>query len=184
MLTLILPRVRGEWDDEHEYFVNAREERRIHLEHSLFAMAEWEGIEKLCFMATDLNTLQFSHYIQCMAEEELTLSEATELQQLYYGELVTYIYDSRCAKRTQRKSVNQNAPRTRPKFTPTEEIYSVMFKSGVPVCCEKWHFSRLCSLIQYMNKKGKKGKKGSASMSTSSFNRMMQMNDSRLNGGG
>lgn len=187
MLILTLPRARGAFDDATASWA-IREEKTVHLEHSLLAMAKWEASTKDCFISSELDASRFALYVQCMAEEEISYDEAYELLMLYGSEIKDYIYEQRVARKYKKasKPVNQNGAKRAPTFQPTEEIYAIMFQSGIPMQCETWHYSRLASLISYINKKnkGKGSKKSGAQMSPGGFNRMMNLNNSRLNGGG
>lgn len=194
MLTLILPGRKVGFDEATGLFVMTPE-KVFHLEHCLWAMAEWESETGLCFQQTQLRGNQIILYVMCMVHAcggEILLKEAENLINLYSQKILKYVYSERHAKKPVPDYVIK-AERTRaqeqnkqPEFQPTEQIYAAMFDLHVDISCDRWHFSRLLSLFEYINErekqksKGTKGKrKSTPNMTSSAASRMDAVNSAR-----
>lgn len=177
----------SEYFEEETGLFKTQEAVTVNLEHSLLAMSRWEGETKKCFLASTLDVADLTLYVQCMSEEYISLDTAKNILFHYKREIIKYIYDDRVAKKAtpyqNERILSGNRQSQKQKFTPTEEIYYVMDELGIPWAAEKWHFSRLSSLIKQHSKK-KGGKKGSGKrMSAANLQKMERINQARLNGG-
>ena len=116
-----------------------------------------------------------------VCEEYLTEEDALEILKRNRKRIEDYLFDDCIARK--RSGGNRNAPSSnqgRSKFLPTEQIYFHMFELGIPITCEKWHFSRLASLMRLYAQKNKKGGKREAS--PEQIARISAINRRRLNG--
>lgn len=183
-LRVVIP-ARSEFIEETNEFIDTPE-KVYNLEHCLLSMARWEGITKRCFLTSKLDLKDVSTYVQCMCDDYIPDNEALFIARVYRDKIEAYIFDERFAHK--RVSGRSGAPKSSenatPKFVPTEELYYVMFERGIPITCEKWHFSRLMSLLRVYSSKDKKSKgKGKSHMSADQMARLSAINRSRLNGG-
>lgn len=188
-LRIVIP-AETTFNDATQTFTD-RAERVLTLEHSLLSMALWEAEYKQCFSTSKLDSGMFRYYISCMTDEILSDEELRVIEKLYKNKIVEYMFDDRFAKKTtprcNRASQSpQPQKNTRPKFLPTEEFYYTMFERGIPIACERWHFSRLANLLKVYtaHDSKQKGKKGKKSLSADQYRRMAEINRSRLNNGG
>lgn len=173
--------VKGEFHD--------RAERVLFLEHSLLSMSRWEAEYKQCFSTATLDPGMFRFYITCMTDESLSAEEIKVIEKLYRNRIVSYMFDERTAKKgsvSASRKASPSPPNTNIKRNQvaTEDIYYVMFERGIPLACEKWHFSRLLSLIDVYSKhdpKPKKGKGPKKHASPSQYTKLADINRSRLN---
>lgn len=178
-LRVVIP-ARSTFEEETNTFRDFPE-RMVFLEHSLLSMARWESVTKQCFFTSKLDRNSFALYIQCMCEEYLTEEDALEILKRNRKRIEDYLFDDCIARK--RSGGNRNAPSSnqgRSKFLPTEQIYFHMFELGIPITCEKWHFSRLASLMRLYAQKNRKGGKHKAS--PEQIARISAINRSRLNG--
>lgn len=182
-LRVVIP-ARSEYIEEKQEFVDTPE-KVYNLEHCLLAMSRWEEVSKRCFLTAKLDDEELAIYVQCMADQFISMEECRFIARTYRKNLRSYIFDERFAHK--RISGRSNAPspaRQNNKFMPTEELYYIMFERGIPLECEKWHFSRLMSLFRVYSANSKRGKgKGKNHMSADQMARLSAINRSRLNGG-
>ena len=178
-LRVVIP-ARSTFDEDTCTFLDFPE-RAVFLEHSLLSMSRWEGITKECFFTAKLDRNKFGMYIQCMCDEYLTEEDALEILKRYRNQIEDYIFDDRIARKRTGGSRKASSNNGGSKFLPTEQIYFHMFELGIPITCEKWHFSRLASLMRLYAAKNKKGGKRKAS--PEQIARISAINRSRLNGG-
>lgn len=183
-LRVVIP-ARSEFIEETNEFIDTPE-KVYNLEHCLLSMARWEGITKRCFLTSKLDLKDVATYVQCMCDDYIPDDEALLIARVYRDKIETYIFDERFAHKrvSGRNGTPKSSENATPKFIPTEELYYVMFERGIPITCEKWHFSRLMSLLRVYSSKDKKSKgKGKSHMSADQMARLSAINRSRLNGG-
>ena len=153
-LTLHIP--QGEfWNyftEEYEYSDAAT----IHIEHSLAAIAKWEGIWKKPFLgSTSLGNDELRDYIRCMTLEDTEDLDPRIYRAISYDNVqaiqaymespmtATWFKDDKKAKKG--GSVGQ--------AITAEIIYYYMVELGIPFECENWHFNRLMTLIRVCSEK-------------------------------
>lgn len=133
------------FDEERNEFVHVPS-IELRLEHSLLSIAKWESIWKKPFLTKDPKTHeQLLDYIRCM-----TLNQHVD-PGVYYGltskdiEKVTeYIETDQTATWF---SDSKSGPPSRDIVT-SELIYYQMTAHNIPFECQKWHLSRLLTLIR------------------------------------
>lgn len=126
------------------------------LEHSLISISKWEAKWKVPYIDTkDKTREQQLDYIRCMSlkgnisDDVLKSIASQEMKQIN-----DYINDSMTAteiKNTKSSASNQ--------YTTSELIYSWMVGYQIPVEFEKWHLSRLLTLIKVLSEENKPKKK-------------------------
>lgn len=137
-------RVKGSefFDESNEEFVTLPDQVLV-LEHSLLSVSKWESKWKISFFNTKLKMNQFIDYIRCMTVN-------SQVNPMVYGLLTDkqlkrikeYIDDSKTAT-----TIRKRRRTTRNRNTTSELIYCWMFTLNIPIECEKWHLSRLLTLI-------------------------------------
>lgn len=131
------------FDEATNRFISAKS-RTIQLEHSLISISKWESKWKIPFLGTTLTREQTIDYIRCMT---LTSNVDDNLYLCINDENVrtvqAYITDERTA--TWFKETDQKEDH---RVITSERIYSWMVSLNIPFECEKWHLSRLMTLIR------------------------------------
>lgn len=124
----------------------------LKLEHSLLSISKWESKWKKPFLKeTDQKTLEeTTDYIRCM-----TLNQGVD-PRVYYcltaqnqKDIQDYIGDKKTATWFSKTKMRGGAGET----VTSELIYYWMIALGIPFECEKWHLSRLLTLIEICNRK-------------------------------
>lgn len=154
MLDIIIPATE-QFDERTMQFVETKEQK-LTLEHSLISISKWEAKWKISYIDTkDKTRDQRLDYIRCMSlkgdiSDDVLYSIAPQEMQ----KINNYINDSMSAtvvKNTGGSASNQ--------FTTSELIYSWMVGYQIPVEFEKWHLSRLLTLIKVISEENKPKKK-------------------------
>ena len=143
MLELHIP-AREAFDDSTQTFINTNP-ATIRLEHSLVAIAKWESRWKKPFLSRSEKTIEETlDYIRCM-----TISQNVD-PNLYYvltnseiAQINEYIEDEKTAT-----TFSNNTPRSSRQVVTSELIYYWMAAYGLSMECQKWHLSRLLTLIR------------------------------------
>lgn len=163
MLRLTVPAKKIGYNDATRTFIMSPE-KVFCFEHCLWAMAEWESETGLCFGQTELKGSQVFLYARCMARacgDNPSDEELRSVLNLYSKDIQKYIYSERFAKKPipdyVRKAEKELAlgKHQEVPFQPTEQIYAALFDLGVDISCDRWHFSRLMSLLNYINEREK-----------------------------
>ncbi len=142
------------YDERTEEFVVIKP-TVLRLEHSLVSISKWEAKWKKPFLTRDSKTYEESvDYVRCM-----TLNQNVN-PNVYYGmsgdnwdEINKYIDAQMTATwfRDRKKSPNRM-------IVTSEWLYYQMVVHGIPFECQKWHISRLLTLIRICNTEATKQK--------------------------
>ena len=118
----------------------------LQLEHSLLSVARWESRWKKPFLVdTPKDREEYIDYIRCMTiNRNVNDAIYSNIPPEIIAIIENYIQESQTA--TWFKD-NKNSGRSREVVT-SELIYFWMFSNGIPIECEKWHLSRLMTLIR------------------------------------
>ena len=143
MLELRVPD-REAFDDATQMFITTKA-TTIRLEHSLVAISKWESRWKKPFLSRADKTIEETlDYIRCM-----TISQNVD-PNIYYvltnaeiSEINAYIEDEKTAT-----TFSNDTPRNSRQIVTSELIYYWMAAYGLPVEAQKWHLSRLMTLIR------------------------------------
>ena len=155
MLTIVVPAIEV-WDEINNKFISAKAQT-LQLEHSLVSISKWETRWKLPFLSdAEKSPEQQLDYIRCMTLTQnvdpsvyLRLSEEN-LQQIgeYISTDMTATTFSKRSRRGNRKQV-----------VTSEVIYYWMVALQIPFECQKWHLSRLITLIRVCEEENQPNKK-------------------------
>jgi hypothetical protein len=160
MLKLFLPR-REMFNSETNEFTYDGHDVTLTLEHSLVSVARWESKWKEPFLSSKGMTLEQSlDYIKCMTiTQNVDASVYRRITDAEMQKVNEYMNDSMTAT-----TFSKEPPGGRNREIITAElIYYWMFKLGIPLECQKWHFNRLMTLIKVCSIKETPPKKMSKS---------------------
>lgn len=153
---------------EKDYFIDVTNEflhfkgAKFKIEHSLVSLAKWESKWKKPFLHTKLNKEQWLDYIRCMTITQNVDPLAYKLiPNSLLKEIQEYVEEQQTAT-----TITNNAPQKphKKEIITAEIIYFWMVSYNIPVEFEKWHLSRLLTLIEVCSiKNNANGKKMSKS---------------------
>lgn len=158
MYSLTIP-ARELFDDKKQEFVQVTKETVLKLEHSLVSISKWESKWHKSFLDdTDGRTKEESlDYIRCM-----TITQNVD-PNVYYAITSTMIQDineyinanmtATTFGKDNRNKRPHKGPYGKPKRVTSELVYYWMIANNIPMECEKWHFSRLMTLIRVCEEK-------------------------------
>lgn len=156
ILVLDIPGMEA-WDEEKEEFVTMKPVK-LTLKHSLISISKWEAKWHIPFFETDKNYEQIISYIQCM-----TISPNLEPDSIVYKQLTRqnideikdYLEDPMTAT-----TIKDDRKDGKPgQIITSELIYCWMIQFNIPHEFEKWHISRLITLIRVCSEENKPKKK-------------------------
>lgn len=145
MLHIKVP-AREFYDESSEEFVEVKEQTLV-MEHSLISISKWEAKWKKPYLTNDDKTPEeILDYLRCMTVKPsnvdplvyraLTKENLDDIQKYISDPMTaTTIYDAR-------------RPTARRETLTSELIYYYMIAQNIPVEFEKWHISRLITLIR------------------------------------
>ena len=156
MLEVFIPKIEL-FDDETEEFISFKEQT-LQLEHSLVSISKWES--KWCkpFLGMEEKTrVETIDYIRCMT---ITKGVNEDMYQHIPDNIIQRINDYINAPMTATTVTDINNGKKGSKEIVTSElIYYWMIAFQIPPEFEKWHLSRLMTLISVCNVKNQPPKK-------------------------
>lgn len=160
MLEIVVPSVQiGENYDEvkEEFIPIVTKQQTLRLEHSLVSLSKWEAKWHKPFLSKDQKTPEeFMDYVQCMT---LTQNVDPLVYQAFTPALVAKVSAYIDANMTA-TTFSQNGNRAPNREIITSEIiYYWMVTYNIPFECQKWHLSRLLTLVNVCNVKNAPQKK-------------------------
>lgn len=122
----------------------------LRLEHSLVSLAKWESRWKKPFLSRDAKTHdELVDYVRCMTiDQNVDPMVYHALSQSTLSKIVAYCEEMMTA--TTIRQINKAPSR---EIMTAEVIYYYMIALGIPFECQRWHLSRLLTLIQVCNAK-------------------------------
>lgn len=117
------------------------------------SISKWESKWHVSFFAEDnMNGEKLLDYIRCMTiNHQKNPDVYQDLTQEAVLEIIEYMNDPQSAWVINQKKKGKGGKK---KPDTVEAIYYGMIQYGIPMECEKWHFSRLMALIDYCDSKG------------------------------
>lgn len=142
------------WDYAKQEFVDVPE-KDIELEHCLLAIARWESKWKTPFFVDHLTNQQWTDYIGFMALDVPDFRFAYSLNSSQIKQVIDYIQESQTA------TWFSNEDKSGKKEQMTSElIYYYMAQVPLPFdVCERWHLTRLMSILRIASIKSQPEKK-------------------------
>lgn len=146
------------WDEKTESFILVSEQTLV-MEHSLVSLSKWESKYKKPFLTKEAKTdEEMIDYFRFM-----TITNNVD-PNIYYNltnfqkkQIADYIGDKQTATTINHK----NKSGARREIVTSELIYYWMVSLQIPFECQKWHLSRLLTLIDVCNVKNQPPKKQS-----------------------
>lgn len=149
MLQIIVPGVEL-YDEVNNLFITAEKDQILQLEHSLVSLSKWESHwHKAFFSKREKTSEEVLDYIRCMTITRNV--DPTVYDRLTYeniAQIDNYINESMTATYF---SEDKNKPKASREVVTSELIYYWMIAQGIPIECERWHLSRLLTLIRVCN---------------------------------
>lgn len=144
MLILKFPETECYNESTHEFIIFP--EAELKMEHTLKAIADWEGrTYKSFFDKNDMTIEDLREYARSMTLEDP--GDPNVYNRIGNAELIQildYMNDPKSAKK--HRDSKKKPSKT---FNVTaENVYAAMIRNGIPMECENWHFNRLMSLIR------------------------------------
>lgn len=157
------------FDQRTQSFLPKLKAKQVRLEHSLISVSRWEEQTKRKFFSkTECPTSKpdILFYIQCMSldgpiDDKLLLC----ISEQELRRVINYIGDNRTAT-TFRASNDKGSN----EVLTSETIYYYMAAFRLPWYAEKWHISRLLTLIRVANDKQSQGGKRGRGMKPNKVN--------------
>lgn len=157
MLQIVVPGVEL-YDEENNLFITAKKDQTLQLEHSLVSLSKWESRwHKAFFSKREKTSEEVLDYIRCMTitkNVDPTVYERLTIENV--AQIKNYIEDSMTATYF---AEDKTKPKASREVVTSELIYYWMIAQGIPIECEKWHLSRLLTLIRVCNVKNTPPKK-------------------------
>lgn len=146
------------WDEEKQEFVEPRTQTLV-LEHSLVSLSKWESKWKKPFLTEKEKTPEESlDYIKCMTLTQNVDPEVYNyISQENMDEIKEYIGAEMTA--TTFSSEGSSKGRLNGEQITSELVYYWMVALQIPFECQKWHLSRLITLVKVCNIKNQPPKK-------------------------
>lgn len=155
MLSIVIPgdELFNEETSEFTYL----KDTKLQLEHSLVSLSKWESKWKKPFLTKEPKTSEeILDYIKDMTITQNVDPEVYKhIPEDVFAQIDNYIHAELTATWF---SDNKNTPRSREVIT-AELIYYWMIAQNIPFECQKWHLSRLLTLIKVCNIKNQPPKK-------------------------
>lgn len=151
MLEIVIPG-KELYDEVKEEFVYTKS-CEIRLEHSLVSLSKWEAKHKKPFLSekNGLSRDELVDYIRCMTITQNVPEDVyNSLSNNQIQEIFNYVDEPMTA--TWFSNNKQKTPPSREVIT-SELIYYWMTAHGIDWKAEKWHLSRLLTLIRVCNAK-------------------------------
>lgn len=142
MLELELPAI--EWFDDELQEFRYGSSTVLRLEHSLVSISKWEAKWKKPFLSKDAKTPEETlDYIKCMTMNQNVNPEVyNRLGPAEIKQIDEYIQDNRTA------TTFTNSHDHSRRIVTSELVYFWMAQYNIPMDCQKWHFSRLMTLLR------------------------------------
>ena len=142
------------FDDKKSEFIYV-DEKTIQLEHSLISVSKWEARWKKAFLGNAEKTIDETiDYIRCMS---ITPNVDPEIFNYMTGDNIKmvqeYINDPMTATHFLDEAYPEKPARVQQDVITSELIYYWMISLQIPFECQKWHLSRLLTLIKVCGKK-------------------------------
>lgn len=130
----------------------------VTLEHSLISISKWESIWHKPFLDEhrEKTREEIISYVKCMSLKEVPDKVYENISNSNYADIMAYIEDTMTAT----WFAKENSPPPSTKIITSEVIYSWMIQNDIPFDpCQKWHLSRLLTLIRVCSEANMPAKK-------------------------
>lgn len=150
MLIIRVPQTEV-FDSKTETF-NYLPETVLKLEHSLISLSKWESRWHKPYLKPDPNrsVAETMDYIRCMSLTSIDLQTVSRLSSKDYETIQAYVNEQSTATTVKHVGGKKNT-----QTVTSELIYAWMTELRIPWEAQKWHLSRLMTLIDVMNERQK-----------------------------
>ena len=133
-------------------FVTVKE-TKLQLEHSLISLSKWESKWKVPFLTDEEHTAeQMIDYFRFMTiNQHVDPNVYTYMPVSIQKEILEYIKNDQTATKIYDRRPNRGGKK---EILTSEIFYYWMVYHNIDWSCEKWHLSRLLTLIRVCNAKG------------------------------
>ena len=154
MISITIPKT--EYYDESKNLFITKPEVTIQLEHSLVSLSKWEARWKKPFLfGKEKNIEETIDYVRCMTiTQNVDKKTFNNLSDSNIIDVKKYIEESMTATTITKENNGGNK-----EVITAELIYYWMIALNIPFECQKWHLSRLLTLINVCNIKNSPNKK-------------------------
>lgn len=143
------------WDESKNEFINI-EECDLELEHSLLSVSKWESKYHKPFSSTEKSAEEWLDYFTMMVidDKKVDRKAFNYLTKNQVEDIMKYIDDPMTATwfaedyDANGKPKKKDPKKFKGKTMTNELIYYYMTALNIPFECEKWHLSRLTTLIR------------------------------------
>lgn len=144
------------FDPKTETF-NYLPETILKLEHSLISISKWESRWHKAYLKPDQNRTiaETLDYVRCMSLTPVDLQTVSRLGPKDFETIQAYTTEQSTATTVKHIGGPKNSNQT----VTSELIYAWMTELRIPWEAQKWHLSRLMTLIDVMNERQKPQKK-------------------------
>lgn len=148
MLRIVVPGVE-QFNEATEEFITTKEQA-LQLEHSLVSLSKWEGKHHKPFLTKEPKTeAETVDYIRCMTlTQNVDPNVYTALTAENLRQVKEYIDESMTATTFPKDRGSSSR-----EIVTAEIIYYWMISNNIPFECQKWHLSRLLTLINVCHAK-------------------------------
>lgn len=156
MLKITIPACEEQYDEVHNLFLPATKEQTLSLEHSLVSLSKWESKWHKPYLSKEPKTIEeLIDYVRCMTlTQNVDPNVYTAITPQLLAKVSAYINESMTAT-----TFPQNNKSPNREIVTSEIIYYWMVSYNIPFECQKWHLSRLLTLINVCNVKNAPQKK-------------------------
>ena len=158
MLKITIPACSEQYDEVNNMFINDTKEQTLLLEHSLVSLSKWESKWHKPYLSKEPKTIdEFIDYVRCMTitqNVDPNVYTVLTIMPDIIKKVSEYIEESMTATTFPK----DNRPPNREIIT-AEIIYYWMISYNIPFECQKWHLSRLLTLINVCSIKNAPQKK-------------------------
>lgn len=167
-----------QWDEREERFVYTKEQT-LQLEHSLVSISKWESKWHKPFLHTSLTYEELIDYIRCMT---LTQNVSPETYQCITHSQIDEIEKYMNEPMTATTFGGDTGGKGSREIVTAEIIYYWMTALQIPFDpCQKWHISRLLTLIRVCSIKNSPQKKIGRKETASQYAAMNAARKKKLN---
>jgi len=136
------------FNEDTQEFIQVKPQE-LTMEHSLLSVSKWEAIWKKPFLSNENKTKEeYISYFKCMtinSNVDPLVYDCLTVKQI--ARIKNYIDDPHTATTINDARIQKTAPK-RARVITSELIYAWMIANNIYKDCEKWHLSRLMTLIR------------------------------------
>ena len=148
--------------------------RRLHFEHTLKVLAEWESLYRKPFLTREeKTTAELFDYFILMCQEDISYSDLTPDVVM---QIAAYLDDKPTATTIKSKEETTNNGMV----MTSEVIYAYMANARVPFDCENWNLHRLLTLLGVISEFNSPKKKKTTTETLNEYERINAMRQEQI----